>query len=175
MKQYQLNRSTKQRKALFKSLVVALIERESIETTNAKARAVRSIFEKLLTHARTGTLHARRQVQAFVQSAELVHKLVDSIAPRYKSVKGGYTTLKVVGNRRGDNAPIVRLSLTKKSEKLVAKSSAATTRSAKSEEGQKATTQAAKVAPAIKAQSIKAPKTPVAKAAGRIGVRQGER
>jgi large subunit ribosomal protein L17 len=94
-----------------------MIEHEQIETTSAKARAIRGIFEKLITKARLNTVHSTRQVHDFVQSRSLVHKLVHEIAPRYLGVKGGYTKLTMIGNRRGDNAPIVRLELTKKNTK----------------------------------------------------------
>lgn len=118
---YRLNRDTTARKALFRGLMIALVEREEIETTKAKASAVRRIFEKLITTAKEGTINARRQVQTVLQDSMLVKKMVDEIAPRYKDVKGGYTRLVMVGARRGDGAFMVKLGLTKKTEKLVAK------------------------------------------------------
>lgn len=116
MKMRKLNRDSNARVALFKGLIATLIDKEEINTTSAKARAVRSLFEKMITKARTGTVHARRLVQSDVQDASLVSKLFSEIAPRYADVKGGYTKLTMVGNRKGDNAPIVKLALTKKSE-----------------------------------------------------------
>lgn len=110
---YQLNRSTSQRTALFRSLVAALIERESISTSFAKAHAVQPIFEKLLTRALTGTVPARRHVQAYVQSGSQVTKLFSVIAPRYTGVMGGYTRITPIGFRRGDKAKMVKLALTK--------------------------------------------------------------
>lgn len=118
---YRLNRDTTARKALFKGLMIALVEREEIETTKAKASAVRRIFEKLITTAKEGTINARRQVQTVLQDSKLVKKLVDEIAPRYADVKGGYTKLIMVGARRGDGAFMVRLGLTKKTEKILVK------------------------------------------------------
>jgi len=115
---YKLNRDSAERLALMKSLVASLIAREEIVTTNAKAKAVTPIFEKLLTHAKTDTIAARRLVQAYVQNASLVKRLFAEIAPRYKDVRGGYTKMITVGSRRGDNAPIVRLGLTKKAAKV---------------------------------------------------------
>ena len=118
---YRLNRDTSARKALFNNLIINLIDREEIETTKAKAAAVRSIFEKLLTQAKAGTIVARRQVQTVVQNSKLVKKMVDDIAKRYEGVQGGYTTIKMVGARRGDGAFMVRLALTKKVAKVVVK------------------------------------------------------
>ncbi len=114
---YRLNRDTSARKALFNNLMINLVDRESIETTQAKASAVRGLFEKLLTTARTGTISARRQVQTVLQNSKLVKKMVDEIAPRYAGVNGGYTKVTAVGSRRGDGAFIVRLELTKKTVK----------------------------------------------------------
>ncbi|KKU88827.1 MAG: 50S ribosomal protein L17 [Microgenomates group bacterium GW2011_GWF2_47_9] len=123
IKNRKLNRDTNARKALFKGLVSSLIEHEEIKTTSAKAKAVRGIFEKLITKAGISSIHSRRQIAAFVQDPILVSKLVDQVAPRYKGVKGGYTKLAIIATRRGDNAPIVKLSLTKKTpiEKSVKK------------------------------------------------------
>jgi large subunit ribosomal protein L17 len=135
IKTRQLGRDSQARKALFRGLVASLIEHGEIKTTSAKARAVRSMFEKLVTKGREGSLHARRQIQSFLQNKSLVKKLVDEIAPQFKTTHGGYTKLKIVGNRRGDNAPIVSLSLTSLKPKSTppsptSKSSTKTTNSA---------------------------------------------
>ncbi len=111
---FQLNRDTHQRLALFKNLVCALVLKEEIMTTKAKAKAVTPIFEKLITKAKTNSVAGRREVQAYVQDADVVKRLFAEIAPRYATVKGGYTKLILVGNRRGDNASMVKLALTKK-------------------------------------------------------------
>lgn len=110
---YKLNRDTSSRRALFTHLVVALIEKESIETTKAKVSAVRPIFEKLLTKAKSGSVASRRALHAVLGIDSAVKKLVDDIAPRYKGVNGGYTRVIPVGSRKGDNAMIMRLTLTK--------------------------------------------------------------
>ena len=112
---YKLNRDSQARLALMKNLVYALIEHEAIVTTKIKAKAVTPIFEKLITRAKVDSIQNRRMVQAYVQENTLVKKLFEVISPKYKEVKGGYTKLTVIGNRRGDNAPLVRLALTKKS------------------------------------------------------------
>ncbi len=120
---FKLNRDTQQRSALFRSLLQSLVLRESITTTSAKANAVRPIFERLLTTARTATVPARRRVQTLLQSASLTKILVDDIAPRYKESRGGYTSLIPVGVRKGDNASLVKLSLTlRKKSKQAAES-----------------------------------------------------
>lgn len=112
---YKLSRDSQARLALMKNLVYALIQHEAIVTTKIKAKAVTPIFEKLITRARVDSVQNRRMVQAYIQENDLVKKLFNVIAPLYKEVKGGYTKLTLIGNRRGDNAPLVRLSLTKKS------------------------------------------------------------
>lgn len=118
---YKLNMDSARRLALMKSLVSELIRHEEITTTKTKAKAVTPIFEKLLTRARLDSIQNRRMIQGYVQDNELVKKLFVSIAPRYKAVLGGYTKLTQVANRRGDNAPTVRLALTKKVSEAVTK------------------------------------------------------
>jgi len=110
---YKLNRDTTSRKALFKSLMQTMVLRESVETTRPKAMAVRPLFEKMITKAKAGSVHEIRQIQGVLQNSELLHKLVNVIAPRFKDVKGGYTRITPVGARRGDNAMMVKFSLTK--------------------------------------------------------------
>lgn len=112
---YKLNRDSQARLALMKNLVYAMIQHEFIVTTKIKAKAVTPIFEKILTRAKVDSIQNRRMVQAYIQENTLVQKLFAQIAPLYKEVHGGYTKLTLIGNRRGDNAPLVRLSLTKKS------------------------------------------------------------
>lgn len=112
---YKLNRDSEARLALMKNLVYALIQHEAIVTTKIKAKAVTPIFEKMITRAKVDSVQNRRMIQAYIQENDLVKKLFAEIAPRYKAVMGGYTKLTLIGNRRGDNAPLVRLSLTKKS------------------------------------------------------------
>ncbi len=112
---YKLNRDSQARLALMKNLIYSLIEHEAIVTTKIKAKAVTPIFEKLITRARIDSVQNRRMVQAYIQENILVKKLFEIIAPKYKEVNGGYTKLTLIGNRRGDNAPLVRLALTKKS------------------------------------------------------------
>ena len=108
-----LSRDTNQRQALLKGLVGALIRSEAIETTEAKAKAVRGLVDQLVTQARKGTLASVRQVEKVIADKDLVHKLVSEIAPRFKSRPGGYTRLIKTGRRSGDNAPLVRMEFVK--------------------------------------------------------------
>jgi large subunit ribosomal protein L17 len=125
----KLGRNSAARKALFRDLVTDLIINERIETSEAKAKEVRSIVEKMITLAKRGDLHARRQAAAFVRKhrshtvkdgAEVTHekvdavkKLFDELAPRYAERQGGYTRIIKIGPRRGDAAPMVYLELVK--------------------------------------------------------------
>ncbi len=130
IKTKKLSRSTNQRKALFRQLVVALVEHEEIKTTKAKAKAVRSLVEKLITKGKKGTLHSRRLIQRVVVKRQVANKIVEDLAKRYANRPGGYTKLVNLGNRRGDNASLVKLAFIKeevsKSKSSSAKSSSKT-------------------------------------------------
>lgn len=109
----KLGRRSDARKALFRDLVTDLIINERIETTEMKAKELRPIAEKMITLAKRGDLHARRQVAAFVrkevanaEGLDAVQKLFDEIAPRFKERNGGYTRILKAGPRRGDAAPM---------------------------------------------------------------------
>jgi len=108
----KLSRDTDQRQALLKGLAGALIRSESIETTEAKAKAARDLIEKLITSARRANLNDIRQIEAVVVDKDLVSKLVHDIAPRFAKRSGGYLRLIKTGFRVGDNAPLVRMELT---------------------------------------------------------------
>ncbi|OUN00441.1 MAG: 50S ribosomal protein L17 [Paenibacillaceae bacterium ZCTH02-B3] len=117
MAQKKLGRDSSARKALFRDLVTDLFLYERIETTEAKAKEVRSIAEKLITLAKRGDLHARRQAAAFVRRETLngeqdaIQKLFSELAQRYADRQGGYTRILKLGPRRGDSAPMVYLEL----------------------------------------------------------------
>ncbi|MDO8488328.1 MAG: 50S ribosomal protein L17 [bacterium] len=108
----KLSRDTNQRQALLKGLAGALIRSESIETTEAKAKAARDLIEKLITQAKRANLSDMRQIEAVMVDKELVDKLVHNIAPRFNNKNGGYLRLVKTGFRVGDNAPLVRMELT---------------------------------------------------------------
>jgi len=105
----RLGRDTNQRKALFRSLTTALVTHGRIDTTEAKAKAVRPFVEKLVTTSKVGDLNARRQLLSKVPSTSIVDKLLDSVGPVFKNRAGGYTRLIRLGFRPGDNATMVRL------------------------------------------------------------------
>ncbi len=102
----KLNRSASHRRALFRNLVTALLERERIKTTDAKAKETRRLTERMITLGKEGTLAARRRALTFVQSRTVVKKLFDDIAPRFKERNGGYTRIIKIGIRHGDAAPL---------------------------------------------------------------------
>src|SRR5437016_1288770 len=106
-----LNRNSSQRKALFKGLVTQVFQHERIETTEAKAKAVRGDIEKFITLAKRGDVHARRLVLKTVTDKKVVDKLFEKIGPRFKERAGGYTRIIKLGQRHGDAAEMVLLEL----------------------------------------------------------------
>ena len=113
----KLSRNTSHRKALLQNLIRAVILEESIRTTTPKAKEARRVVERVITKARENTLSARRQVHKTVRDQAALHKLFETIGPRFKTRPGGYTRLIHVQNRVGDNAPMAILELVEKSEK----------------------------------------------------------
>ena len=106
-----LDRKTGPRKALYRGLITNLILHESITTTEAKAKAVKPLVEKLITKAGKNSQHVRRQVAQVVYTDNAVDKLVDVIAPKYVDRPGGYTRITKLGYRQGDGAKMVQLEL----------------------------------------------------------------
>jgi large subunit ribosomal protein L17 len=102
----RFNRTASHRKAMFANLAVALIKHEQIITTLPKAKDLRPVVEKLVTLAKKGGLHARRLAIAQIGNEDVVRKLFDVLATRYKDRNGGYTRVLKAGFRFGDNAPI---------------------------------------------------------------------
>ena len=107
----KLGRPTDQRRAMLRNLVTSFLKHGKIETTETRAKETRSIAEKMITLAKRGDLHARRQVLAFVTEETVVTKLFDEIAPQYAERNGGYTRIYKMGPRRGDGAEVVILEL----------------------------------------------------------------
>ena len=108
----KLSRSASHRKALFMNLAREVIDHERIQTTEAKAKAVKPEVERLITLAKRGDLHARRQaLQALNQDKFIVYKLFEEIAPRYTDRPGGYTRILKLGPRRSDATEMVFLEL----------------------------------------------------------------
>lgn len=108
----KLNRSSSHRKALFRNLVTSLIEHEHVKTTDAKAKELRRIADRMITLAKRGSLHARRQAAAFVRTRKAVSKLFDEMATRFRDRPGGYTRVVKIGIRHGDAAPMSVIELT---------------------------------------------------------------
>jgi large subunit ribosomal protein L17 len=102
----RFNRSSEHRKAMFMNMSQALIKHEQIITTLQKAKDLRPVVEKLVTLGKRGDLHARRQAIAEIRDVDLVKKLFDVLAPRYKERPGGYLRIMKAGFRHGDNAAV---------------------------------------------------------------------
>lgn len=107
----KLGVNTGHRKAMLRNLVTSLFRDERINTTEARAKEVKSIAEKLVTDAKQGDLAARRRALAYIYEEDVVRKLFDKIAPKYADRPGGYTRIIKVGHRRGDAASMVILEL----------------------------------------------------------------
>ncbi len=107
----KLNRTTSHRKAMFANMAASLIEHEQIITTLPKAKEMKPLMDKLITLAKRGDLHARRQAIAKVRDVERVGKLFDVLADRYKDRNGGYTRVLKAGFRQGDQAPVAVIEL----------------------------------------------------------------
>ncbi|MEM7275566.1 MAG: 50S ribosomal protein L17 [Actinomycetota bacterium] len=103
--------SASHQKLMMANLVASLIAAEGIVTTEAKAKAMRPVAEKMITKAKKGGLHNFRQVLAYLGDVEMTTKLFDEVGPRYESRPGGYTRVLKLGPRQGDNAPMARIEL----------------------------------------------------------------
>jgi large subunit ribosomal protein L17 len=108
---HSLSRDKDHRRALFRNLITELMRYERIETTEAKAKAMRADAEKIITLAKRGDLHARRLAARTITDPDVTKKLFETIGPRYKERHGGYTRLFKVGPRLGDAATIVIMEL----------------------------------------------------------------
>ena len=101
--------SASHQKAMMGNMAASLFAAEAIVTTEAKAKALRPIAEKLITKARKGGVHNHRQVMAYMGDKDMAHKLFADIAPRYADRPGGYLRILKLGPRHGDNAPMARI------------------------------------------------------------------
>ncbi|WP_040225805.1 50S ribosomal protein L17 [Bhargavaea cecembensis] len=121
----KLGRTSSQRKAMLRDLATDLIINERLQTTETRAKELRSVVEKMITLGKRGDLHARRQAAEFIRrevvsktdeegnetTVYAIQKLFDDVAPRYADRQGGYTRIMKVGPRRGDGAPVVIIEL----------------------------------------------------------------
>jgi len=107
----KLGRPTGHRRAMFRNLVTDLLSYEKITTTEAKAKEVRGLAEKMITLGKDGGLNSRRQALSFIIDKKVTDKVFSELAPRYAERPGGYTRITKLGPRLGDNAPMVQLEL----------------------------------------------------------------
>ena len=107
----KLSRPTGHRSLMLRGMVTDLLRHEAIQTTEAKAREVRRMAEKLITQGKGGTLHNRRQALAVLTDEDIVRKLFDELGPRYESRSGGYTRMVKLGRRKGDAASMAIVEL----------------------------------------------------------------
>ncbi|MFI3283517.1 MAG: 50S ribosomal protein L17 [Erysipelotrichaceae bacterium] len=115
----KLGRKADHRKALLRNMATDVILRGKIETTEMKAKELRSVVDELITLGKRGDLHARRQAASYIRNVvaneetgqTVLQKLFDEVAPKYASRNGGYTRVLKTGNRRGDNAPMAIIEL----------------------------------------------------------------
>ena len=101
---FKLGRNTSHRRALLRNLVTSIIIEDRVETTIAKAKAVRPLVEKMITLGKKGDLHSRRQALAFLMTDDSVKRLFDTVAPRYGDRQGGYLRIVKTGFQKGDGA-----------------------------------------------------------------------
>ncbi|MBP8535224.1 50S ribosomal protein L17 [Streptomyces sp. MK37H] len=150
----RLGGSAAHERLLLANLATALFEHGRITTTEAKARRLRPVAEKLVTKAKKGDLHNRRLVLQTIRDKSVVHTLFTEIGPRYENRPGGYTRITKIGNRRGDNAPMAVIELVEAltvQQEAVGEAEAATKRTAKDAAGDQAAADLKKETPAAEA------------------------
>ena|SRR5690625_4118166 len=111
MGQQKLGRTSSHRRALLRHLATAVIDNGRVETTEAKAKAVKPVVEKMITLGKKGDMHARRQAASYLTDEGAVAKLFSEVAPNYAERNGGYTRIVKLGPRRGDAAPMAVIEL----------------------------------------------------------------
>ncbi|MCK5515853.1 MAG: 50S ribosomal protein L17 [Desulfobulbaceae bacterium] len=114
----KLGRTSSHREAMFRNMVTSLFEHERIVTTKEKAKELRPIAEKMITLAKRGDLHARRQALSYIRSKDVVEKLFTDIQEQFAERKGGYTRILQTGVRKGDNASMAIIELVGYEEQL---------------------------------------------------------
>jgi len=107
----KLNRTSSHRRAMLRNLVTSLFRHEEIATTHAKAKTARPIAERMITLAKRGDLHARRQALSYIMDKSVAHSLFDDIKNRFQDRQGGYVRILRTGYRRGDNASLAVMQL----------------------------------------------------------------
>ncbi|NPV04299.1 MAG: 50S ribosomal protein L17 [Syntrophaceae bacterium] len=112
----KLGRTTSHRTAMLRNMVTSFLQHERIETTDAKAKELRRVAERMITLAKKGSLHARRQAAAVIRDKDVLKKLFDEIGTRFADRQGGYTRIVKTGFRTGDSAPLAVIELMAKPE-----------------------------------------------------------
>lgn len=107
----KLGRTSDHRRAMLRAMVTYLMENGKIETTVTRAKEVRSMAEKMITVAKKGDLHSKRQVFSYITKETVAKKVIDELAPKYKETNGGYTRIIKTGPRRGDAAEMAIIEL----------------------------------------------------------------
>jgi len=137
----KLGRTSSHRLATMRNLVTSFLQHEQIETTDAKAKELKRLADKMVTLGKRGDLHARRQAMSVLRDESVGKKLFDDIAPRFKERAGGYTRILKIGRRHGDNAPVSLIELVVKGkvveEKKLAKETKAKAKKEKKEKASK--------------------------------------
>jgi len=112
----KLGRTSAHRKAMFRNQLASLVEHEGIVTTLPKAKELRPIAERIVTQGRSDTVHSRRRVRRWIADRNLIKKLFEEIAPRYKDRPGGYLRITKLGPRKGDGAELAKLEFVESEE-----------------------------------------------------------
>lgn len=120
----KLGRVSSHRKAMLKNMAASLLKHERIITTDAKAKEIRSVAERIITFGKKGSLHARRQTLSFVRDRQITKKVFDELSARYSDRNGGYTRIIKIGYRDGDNAPLSVVELISQQKKKAGKEDA---------------------------------------------------
>jgi large subunit ribosomal protein L17 len=115
----KLGRNSSHRKAMYRNMVTSLLKHEQLETTDAKAKELRPIAEKMIGLAKSGDLHSRRQALSYIKDKSVTHKLFDEFKERYLDKQGGYVRIIKKGARKGDGAPVSIVQLLPGDEKAV--------------------------------------------------------
>lgn len=137
------------------NLATALFEHGRITTTQAKAKRMQPLAERLITFAKRGDLHSRRRVLTVVRDKSVVHELFTEIGPRYVTRNGGYTRITKIGNRKGDNAPMAQIELVEPlSEQAIAEAEAVAKRAAKDRAAKEKAAEAAAAVTAAAAAAV---------------------
>jgi len=153
----KLGRPTDHRRSMLRGLVTYLLENGRIETTVTRAKEVRAMAEKMITIAKTDTLHSKRLVLAYITKEDVVKKLFDEIAPKYRDVKGGYTRIVKTGPRRGDAAEMCIIEFVETEAEKAKAEKAKKAKASKKAAAETKTTKTAKTAKTDKAEKAEKP------------------